>query len=94
MRKKKPNKQFSTFKEDFENIGIHLTDEQYSDLCDINLFMKGMPDIPVYNIALVLKTLGLIPTEMEEQETNQNSNANLSNSFQNKFKRKFGKLEE
>lgn len=38
----KPNKQFSTFKEDFENIGIHLTDKQYSDLCDINLFMKGI----------------------------------------------------
>lgn len=93
MRKKKPNKQFSTFKEDFENIGIHLTDEQYSDLCDINLFMKGMPDIPVYNIVLVLKTLGLIPTEMIEQETDQDSNTNLDSGFQNEFKRKFGKLE-
>lgn len=49
--------QFSTFKEDLENIGIHITDEQYSDLCEINLFMKGMPDIPVYNILLILKTL-------------------------------------
>ena len=94
MRKKKPNKQFSTFKEDFENIGIHLTDEQYSDLCDINLFMKGMPDIPVYNIMLVLKTLGLIPTEMKEQEADQDSNANINGSFQNEFNRKFGKLEE
>lgn len=94
MRKKKPNKQFSTFKEDFENIGIHLTDEQYSDLCDINLFMKGMPDIPVYNIMLVLKTLGLIPTEMKEQEADQDSNANINGSFQNEFNRKFGKLKE
>lgn len=67
--------QFSTFKEDLENIGIHVTDEQYSDLCEINLFMKGMPDIPVYNILLVLKTLGLIPTEVPDQE----------NGFENKF---------
>ena len=43
-------KQFSTSQKDLENIGIHITEEQYSDLCDINLFMKGMPDIPVYNI--------------------------------------------
>lgn len=90
----KPNKQFSTFKEDFENIGIHLTDEQYSDLCDINLFMKGMPDIPVYNIILVLKTLGLIPTKMIEQEANQDSNADFNCSFKDEFKRKFGKLKE
>lgn len=34
--------QFSTFKEDLENIGIHITDEQYSDLCEINLFMKDL----------------------------------------------------
>lgn len=90
----KPNKQFSTFKEDFENIGIHLTDEQYSDLCDINLFMKGMSDIPVYNIILVLKTLGLIPTKMIEQEANQDSNADFNGSFKDEFKRKFGKLKE
>lgn len=92
--KNEPNKQFSTFKEDFENIGIHLTDEQYSDLCDINLFMKGMPDIPVYNILLVLKTLGLIPTKMIEQEANQDSNADFNGSFKDEFKRKFGKLKE
>ena len=34
--------QFYTFKEDLENIGIHITDEQYSDLCEINLFMKDL----------------------------------------------------
>ena len=67
--------QFSTFKEDLENIGIRLTDEQYSDLCEINLFMNGMPDIPAYNILLVLKTLGLIPTKAPDQE----------NGFENKF---------
>lgn len=36
------SEQFSTFKEDLENIGIHITDEQYSDLCEINLFMKDL----------------------------------------------------
>ena len=37
--------QCSTFKKDLENIGIHITDEQYSDLCEINLFMKGIGEI-------------------------------------------------
>lgn len=46
--------QFSASRKDLENIGIHITEEQYSDLCEINLFMKGMPDISVYNILLVL----------------------------------------
>lgn len=50
----KVKKQFSTSQKDLENIDIHITEEQYSDLCEINLFMKGMPDIPVYNILLVL----------------------------------------
>lgn len=50
--------QFSTSRKDLENIGIHITKEQYSDLCEINLFMKGMPDIPVYSILLVLISEG------------------------------------
>ena len=47
-------KQFSTSQKDLENIGIHIAEEKYSNLCEINLFMKGMPNIPVYNILLVL----------------------------------------
>lgn len=87
-------KQFSTFKEDLENIGIHITDEQYSDLCEINLFMKGMPDIPVYNILLILKTLGLIPTKVPDQESNKERNSNLDELIKSGFERKFGKIKK
>lgn len=87
-------KQFSTSQKDLENIGIHLTDEQYSDLCHINLFMKGMPDIPVYNILLVLKTLGLIPTKVPDQESNKERNGNLGERIKSGFERKFGKIEK
>lgn len=86
--------QFSTFKEDLENIGIRLTDEQYSDLCEINLFMKGMPDIPVYNILLVLKTLGLIPTEIPDQKSGQKCDSNFKESLESEFERKFGKIKK
>ena len=87
-------KQFSTSQKDLENIGIHLTDEQYSDLCDINLFMKGMPDIPVYNILLVLKTLGLIPTKVPDQESGQKRDSNFKERLESEFERKFGKIKK
>ena len=87
-------KQFSTSRKDLENIGIRITEEQYSDLCEINLFMKGMPDIPVYNILLVLKTLGLIPTKVPDQESNKECNGNLDELIKNGFERKFGKIEK
>lgn len=90
----KVKKQFSTSQKDLENIGIHITEEQYSDLCEINLFMKGMPDIPVYNILLVLKTLGLIPTKVPDQESNKERNSNLDELIKSGFERKFGKIEK
>lgn len=86
--------QFSTFKEDLENIGIRITDEQYSDLCEINLFMKGMPDIPVYNILLILKILGLIPTEVPDKESGQESNGDSKKRLESEFERKFGKIKK
>lgn len=90
----KVKKQFSTSLKDLENIGIHITEQQYSDLCEINLFMKGMPDIPVYNILLVLKTLGLIPTKMPDQKSNKERNGNLDERIKSGFERKFGKIEK
>lgn len=56
--------------------------------------MKGMPDIPVYNILLVLKTLGLIPTKVPDQESNKEHNGNLDERIKSGFERKFGKIEK
>ena len=59
---------FCTGKKDYEDIGIKLTDEQFQDLCNINLLAyDSLEYIPVHTILLVLKTLGLIKTEMPEK---------------------------
>lgn len=92
MKKKKKKEIFSTSKEDFKKIGIELTDEQYDDLCQINLFMMLMPDIPVYNILLILKTLGLIPTEMPDNEGRNDGDDNSTKNSHEEFERKFGKI--
>lgn len=92
MKKKKKKEIFSTSKEDFKKIGIELTDEQYDDLCQINLFMMLMPDIPVYNILLILKTLGLIPTEIPDNESGNDGDDNSTKNYHEEFERKFGKI--
>lgn len=92
MKKKKKKEIFSTSKEDFKKIGIELTDEQYDDLCQINLFMMLMPDIPVYNILLILKTLGLIPTEIPDNEGRNDGDDNSDKNSHEEFERKFGKI--
>lgn len=92
MKKKKKKEIFSTSKEDFKKIRIELTDEQYDDLCQINLFMMLMPDIPVYNILLILKTLGLIPTEIPDNESGNDGDDNSTKNSHEEFERKFGKI--
>ena len=92
MKKKKKKEMFSTSKEDFKKIGIELTDEQYDDLCQINLFMMLMPDIPVYNILLILKTLGLITTEIPDNESGNDGDDNSDKNSHEEFERKFGKI--
>lgn len=92
VKKKKKKEIFSTSKEDFKKIGIELTDEQYDDLCQINLFMMLMPDIPVYNVLLILKTLGLIPTEIPDNESGNDGDDNSAKNSHEEFERKFGKI--
>lgn len=92
MKKKKKKEIFSTSKEDFKKIGIELTDEQYDDLCQINLFMMLMPDIPVYNILLILKTLGLIQIKIPNNESGNDGNDNSAKNSHEEFERKFGKI--
>lgn len=76
----------------FQKIGIELTDEQYDDLCQINLFMMLMPDIPVYNILLILKTLGLIRTKIPDNESGNDGDDNSAKNSHEEFERKFGKI--
>ena len=51
-----------------------------------------MPDIPVYNILLILKTLGLIQTEIPNNESGNDGNDNSAKNSHEEFERKFGKI--
>lgn len=76
---------FCTGKKDYEDIGIKLTDEQFQDLCNINLLAyDSLEYIPVHTILLVLKTLGLIKTEMPEKENDERT----------EWEKKFGRTRE
>lgn len=91
-KKKQPN--FNTSRESWERIGIHLTKEQYQDLCVINQLMVG--DImhgtctPVHYIMLVLKTLGLLPSELPDQISDNEGYENFKKNPDDWFKKKFG----
>ena len=57
---------YDTSKRGFEKIGIKLTDEQFDDLCAINYrIIRNDKYTSVLSILCVLKTLGLIPEEMQ-----------------------------
>lgn len=62
--------------EGFAKVGIKLTQKQYDDLCAINLasMSENYKGLTVFTIMLVLRTMGLIPTDYPEQEPGDNSN--------------------
>lgn len=90
-RKKAKIVQFKTGREDWEKIGIYVTEEQYNDLFAINLFMNTEDNrIPVHYIMLVLKTLGLLPTELPQNISRNDSNNNTDKDFRKDAENKFG----
>lgn len=80
----------------FEYVGIHLTKEQFSDLQTLNILMqeKDRRDIPVFNMMVLLKTLGLLPENMGSNNSSDNSTDNTNNSNDNLLERKFGRILE
>lgn len=80
----------------FKYVGINLTEEQFEELCDLNVVLMNEQrnSIPVFNIMLVLKTLGLLPPEMVDNESSNNGNGNSTDDFKELFCRKYGKPRE
>lgn len=79
----------------FRYVGINLTEQQYEDLSDLNtliLMNEHRQNIPVFNIMLVLKILGLLPPEMMCDSRNSNSNDNSNANINETLQRKFGKV--
>lgn len=83
-----------TSMEGFEYVGIKLTEQQYEDLCDLNIALmnEDRKYIPVFNTMVLLKILGLLPEEMLI-ESNTNSGENTSDSRE-QYHRKFGRPRE
>lgn len=82
---------FKTDKKSLEDIGIFLTDEQYDDLCNINILMQTEENrIPVYHILLLLKTLNLLPTTAEKSKDDSGKSALTIKEYKEIFKKKFG----
>lgn len=52
--------------EGFAKSGIKITEEKYKDLFAMNLcwLCEGSKEVPVFNIIMLLKYLGLLPKEM------------------------------
>jgi hypothetical protein len=93
--KKRSSKQIDTSRKGFEYVGINLTEKQYEDLKTLNamiLMDEHRQNIPVFNTMLVLKILGLLPSEMVRNVSNSNSDDNTNNDFNNYLERKFGKV--
>ena len=67
FRKRKKVKPYKvdTSQKGFEYVGIKLSDEQFQDMCNLNLlWANDRKDIPVFNMLVLMKVLGLLPSEM------------------------------
>lgn len=66
FRKRKKVKPYKvdTSQKGFEYVGIKLSDEQFQDMCNLNLlWANDRKDIPVFNMLVLMKVLGLLPSE-------------------------------
>lgn len=87
-------KRIDTSIEGFQYVGINLTEQQYDDLSDLNALIlanEHRQNIPVFNIMLALKILGLLPTEMIYDVSNNNTDNNSNENINDTLQRKFGK---
>lgn len=81
----------------FKYVGINLSEEQYNDLRDLNeliLTNEHRQNIPVFNTMIVLKILGLLPSEMINNERDDNSYNNSDYNVNESLERKFGKIKD
>lgn len=94
FRIRKIKKRFDTSRAGYEYIGVNLTEEQFSDLCMINIIMNSEEGkrVPVFTLVLALKTLGLLKTEFKDDVGDSNANANLNDNRDDSFQRKFGRF--
>lgn len=93
FRKKHDNSGIDTSIEGFRHVGINLKKEQYQDLVALNIsLMSGKRDsIPVFNMMILLKILGMLPPEIICEVADNQTGDDSGDDFHEEFQRKFGK---
>lgn len=96
MRKKKRRRKVDTSISGYSYMGVQISQEQLSDLTCINAMMRSgsLDDTPVHAIILVLKTFGLIPAKVINDEGPDSGDDNADDNFKDCFQRKFGRFKE
>lgn len=92
-KKKIKSHRVDTSQKGFEYVGIKLTDEQYQDLCLLNMkWQEGYYKlVPEMYILVLMKVLKLLPSEMLYDNVD-NLSADFSNtSIKESTERKFGR---
>ena len=93
-KKKQEAKRIDTSIDGFRYVGINLTQEQYEDLASLNILMVGESRkyIPVFNMMVLLKVLGLLPPEMRCDAGDSNADDDADEDINDSLQRKFGKV--
>lgn len=78
----------------FRYVGINLTEEQFEDLQTLNLLMqtKDRKKIPVFDIMLMLKIMGLLNPEVVNDCGGNDSDCDTNDNVNDSFQRKFGRI--
>lgn len=89
-------KKIDTSIDGYRSVGIDLTEEQYVDLCLLNKMItsKQRKDIPVFNMLVLMKYLGLLPKEMTCDVACDNSGNESHEDIYHSLESKFGKIKE
>lgn len=82
---------YDTSIEGYKKIGINLTQEQFDSLCNINMIAcNDGRNIPVHTILLVLKHLGLLPSELVCEVSDDKAADNAENIRHKEFQQRYG----
>ena len=82
--------------EGYKHIGINLSQKQLEDMAIINTMMKEETgkDIPVHCVLLILKCLGLLPTKLVCEISDDKPADNTQNIRDYEFQKRYGKFKE
>jgi hypothetical protein len=78
-----------TSKDGLEYVGIHLSDKQFNDLGLLSMLTASgqRKSDAIFDTLLVLKVIGLLPSEMIDKESDEQTDSDINDYIQKKFGR-------